>query len=206
MESPLTVIFFAGSGDCAGPCFTLPSATANLLPWQGQLMVPPTTVETVHPSWVHTAEKALKSPLAGWVTTTFWSLKTFPPPSGMSEVLASAFPLGDAGALAEAGCELGGAEDCDGGAAGADGVSWVFLFEPPHAASAAASPATPADTTTVRRLVAPEDEDDEGDEDDEDEESDTIAPSVRDEEYEESYGRAVRSVQPLRSGAGVQAE
>lgn len=193
MESPLTVIFFAGSGDCAGPCFTLPSATANLLPWQGQLMVPPVTVETVHPSWVHTAENALKSPFAGWVTTTFLSLKTFPPPSGMSEVLASAAPLGAVG-------ELGGAEDCDCGAAGADDASWDFLFEPPHAASAAASPATPADTTTVRRLEPPEGVDDE------EEESDTIAPSVRDEEYEESYGRAVRSVQPLRSGTGVQAE
>ncbi|GHF03526.1 hypothetical protein GCM10010359_00320 [Streptomyces morookaense] len=160
-------------------------------------MVPPVTAETVHPSWVHTAENALNSPFAGWVTTTLLSLKTFPPPSGMSEVLARTGPLASAGALADADGELGGAED----------VSWYFLSEPPHAASAAASPAAPADTTTVRRLALPEDEDEE--ESDEDGESDTIAPSMRDEEYEQyekSYGRGARSVQPLRSVTGVQAE
>ena len=44
---------------------------ANLLPWQGQSIVPAATLLTVQPWWVQTAENALKVPACGWVTTTF---------------------------------------------------------------------------------------------------------------------------------------
>ncbi|CAM5486137.1 HTH-type transcriptional regulator HdfR [Streptomyces alboniger] len=69
-----------------------PSAMSNLLPWQGQLMVPPSTLVTGHCLWVQRLEKALNSPLVGWVTTTPSSLKILPPPTGMSDVLASTVP------------------------------------------------------------------------------------------------------------------
>ena len=64
----------------------------NLLPWQGQLMVPPPTEPTEQPWWVQVLENALKSPELGWVTTHFWSANTAPPPSGMSLVWANASP------------------------------------------------------------------------------------------------------------------
>ena len=53
------------------------------------MMTPFDTSLTVHPWWVHTAENALNWPAVGWVTTTFWSAKIVPPPSGMSAVVAS---------------------------------------------------------------------------------------------------------------------
>src|ERR1700722_7846885 len=39
------------------------------------------------------ALKALNSPLAGWVTTTFWGRKTLPPPTGMSVTWADSVPI-----------------------------------------------------------------------------------------------------------------
>jgi hypothetical protein len=54
----------------AGPRRTEPSVIANLLPWQGQLIVPFWTLLTRQPAWVQTARKHLKSPAVGWVTTT----------------------------------------------------------------------------------------------------------------------------------------
>src|SRR5690606_6193531 len=82
----------SGSGVLAGPSTTAPSATANLLPWQLQLIVPSTTSVTGHPWWVQVAENARNSPGLGWVTTTSCSRNTAPPPTGMSAVLASAPP------------------------------------------------------------------------------------------------------------------
>jgi len=77
------------SGDGAGPCTTEPLVTLNLLPWHGQLMVPPDTLETVQPWWVHTAVNALNEPARGWVITIFLSARIVPPPTGTSEALAS---------------------------------------------------------------------------------------------------------------------
>ncbi len=44
----------------------------------------------MHPLWVQIALNALKVPLDAWVTTTFWRSKIFPPPTGISLVVASA--------------------------------------------------------------------------------------------------------------------
>src|SRR6185503_3909758 len=94
MESPLTVILRAGSAFGAGPFATDPSATLNLLPWHGQLIVPLATSPTWQPACVHSAEKHLNVPFVGCVTTTFSFLKILPPPTGMSAVLASGFSAG----------------------------------------------------------------------------------------------------------------
>src|ERR1700754_882945 len=85
-------MFFAGSGDSAGPRTTEPSVAENRLPWHGQLTVPSDTWETVHPSWVQVEENALNWPAVGWVTTTCRSAKIVPPPTGTSAVLVSAAP------------------------------------------------------------------------------------------------------------------
>src|SRR6478672_1594314 len=55
-------------------------------------MVPSVTLETGQPWWVQIAEKARMSPWVGCVTTTFWSAKTVPPPTGMSEVAPRSAP------------------------------------------------------------------------------------------------------------------
>ena len=67
----LTAIVSAASAEGAGPPATDPSAMWNLLPWHGQLMVPPETLLTVQPACVQTAVNALNVPALGWVTTTF---------------------------------------------------------------------------------------------------------------------------------------
>jgi hypothetical protein len=87
-----TVIGAAGSAVGAGPATTAPSVILNLEPWQGQSMVPSATWLHRHPTCVQIALKALKTPLAGWVTTTLASVKTMPPPSGMSAVRPSTVP------------------------------------------------------------------------------------------------------------------
>src|SRR3954468_6941580 len=89
IEVPSTLMFLSGSGDVAGPRTTDPSATAKRLPWHGQSIVPSVTSETVQPWCVQIAENALNSPAVGWVTTTCWSAKTAPPPTGTSAVLVS---------------------------------------------------------------------------------------------------------------------
>src|SRR6476661_1815481 len=53
------------SADAAGPVTTEPLAMLNLLPWHGQLTVPPDTLETVQPWWVHTAVNASNEPARG---------------------------------------------------------------------------------------------------------------------------------------------
>src|SRR6476469_3785370 len=82
MPSPLIVTFFSGSGEEAGPFLTAPVVMSNLLPWHAQLMVPLATSARMHDWCVQTALNALNSPEVGWVTTTFWSAKILPPPTG----------------------------------------------------------------------------------------------------------------------------
>src|SRR5580692_8525055 len=87
-----TVIGAAGSAVGAGPATTAPSVILNLEPWQGQSMVPSATWLHRQPTCVQTALKALKTPLVGCVTTTLASVKTMPPPTGMSVVRPSRVP------------------------------------------------------------------------------------------------------------------
>src|SRR3954447_26864102 len=77
------------SADGAGPATTEPLLMLNLLPWHGQLMVPPDTLETVQPRWVHTAVNASNEPDRGWVITIFLSARILPPPAGTSEIRAN---------------------------------------------------------------------------------------------------------------------
>src|SRR6478672_2494977 len=94
IPSPVTDTDFSGSALVAGPFFTAPVVMSNSLPWQAQLMVPFSTPLTRHAWWVQTALKALNCPDVGWVTTTFWSPKTFPPPTGIVAFeIASLTPL-----------------------------------------------------------------------------------------------------------------
>jgi hypothetical protein len=72
----------AGSGLGAGPATTAPVLIENLLPWQGQSMVPPLTASHRHPTCVQMALNALYCPFAGWVTTTLAAVKIVPPPTG----------------------------------------------------------------------------------------------------------------------------
>src|SRR5580693_1417314 len=101
-------------------------------------MVPLATLSTRHPRWVQTALNALNSPAVGWVTTTFSAENTFPPPTGISLVLASAaLPLFPA---------------CPDPEVVPDGE---LLLPPPHAARVAARPAKPAPASAARRVVSP---------------------------------------------------
>src|ERR1700689_4121661 len=112
-----TVIGAAGSAVGAGPATTVPSVILNLEPWQGQSMVPSATWLHRHPTWVQTALKALKTPLAGWVTTTLASVKTTPPPSGMSAAWPSTVPPDPAAAAGAADLAAAGAVAVAGSAA-----------------------------------------------------------------------------------------
>src|SRR5258706_10764396 len=92
MASPLLSILTSGSLSVAGPRATVPSAILNLLPWHGQLIVPPSTSPTWQPACVHSAEKHMNVSAVGRVTTMFRSLKILPPPTGMSVFFASTAP------------------------------------------------------------------------------------------------------------------
>src|SRR5436190_1462097 len=81
MSLPLTATFLTSRPFGAGPSVTEPSATENLLPWQGQLMVPPATSLTVQPACGQITPNALNSPFLGWVTTV--SPTITPPPTGI---------------------------------------------------------------------------------------------------------------------------
>src|ERR1700750_3410901 len=96
------------SAEGAGPVTTEPLAMLNLLPWHGQVTVPPDTLETAQTWWVHTAVNAANEPARGWVITIFLSARILPPPTGTSEVRASD------GGWARAG--LGGGDLARGGA------------------------------------------------------------------------------------------
>jgi hypothetical protein len=95
-------------------------------------MLWPTILLTWQPWWVQVLEKPLNSPAVGWVTTTFWSEKILPPPTGMSEVVVS--PLAEP--------EVAPLELPD------PLVSVAVELLPPHAASSgspiAETPANPA--------------------------------------------------------------
>src|SRR5262245_57089894 len=145
---PLTEMFSLGSGVGAGPATTEASAIAYWLPWHGHMMTPSATVDTTHPWWVQTALKHLKSPESGWVTTTRLSGKIFPPPTGMSDVLASASPPPLAGG------ELVAPGGVDPPVAGGEVVPLDDAPLPPEsphpanveAANTAPAPATPRST------------------------------------------------------------
>src|SRR5579859_2250831 len=49
IEVPWTLMLTGASGEAAGPFTTEPLTMLNLLPWHGQLIVPPDTVVTMHP-------------------------------------------------------------------------------------------------------------------------------------------------------------
>src|SRR6185312_5358416 len=142
------------------------SVILNLLPWQGQLIVPSATWLHRHPTWVQTALKALNSPLAGWVTTTFAAVKTLPLPTGTSAAIPSRVPIWPpflappfaepplALALPDGWAAMPSPVE-DGAAAGAwpaslasKGTAAVL-----HAVSTPAAPRTPAPSST-QRLVA----------------------------------------------------
>src|SRR5689334_21340577 len=124
----------------------------NLLPWQGQSMVPFLICESAHPACVQIAEKPLKVPFDGCVTTTFSSAKILPPPTGISAVSASVvppalLPVPDDCALLPEGVPADGEDS----GVGDDVVEPEP--EPPQAASAATRPAVPVAATTVRLVV-----------------------------------------------------
>src|SRR4029077_7038746 len=107
-------------------------------------MVPPDTVPTVQPRWVHTAVNALNEPAFGWVITIFGPVRILPPPTGMSVVLASTVdPFEPPG--------LAGAPDEE--PAGADWPSAIPLLQWLRGDPAsAAAPAAPAQASRARRL------------------------------------------------------
>src|ERR1700736_3048368 len=87
IESPRTEIASVGSGLFAGPFATEPSRL-NLLPWHLQLIVPFATSDTVHPWCVQVADRPLKFPAVGWVTTMLPTIT--PDPTGTSDFFAIA--------------------------------------------------------------------------------------------------------------------
>ena len=127
------------SGLVAGPRTTEPSLMLNLLPWQGQLMVPFETLLTKQPSCVQIELNALNDRDRGCVITIRSPAMILPPPSGIWEVAARA--LG-AGALPSA--EVA--------------VPLAAGVNPPSLASRVVHPAsiaahvTPAPASSARRL------------------------------------------------------
>jgi hypothetical protein len=111
-------------------------------------MVPPTTWLTLQPWCVQSVVKALNSPFAGWVTTIRWSLRIFPPPTGMSLVRATSFPP------AAGPCD--GATDA-GFARGSDDAAGGVWDELPLSAWDSVQPAASATAPVARtvRLVEP---------------------------------------------------
>src|SRR6266516_4735694 len=103
-------------------------------------MVPLETSLTRQPWWVQTAVNALNCPAAGWVTTTFWSWNTLPPPTGTSPVLI------------DAGAALVPPPDPPPPVPVPPPPVPVLSSEP-HPASVTATLAAPALASTVRRLV-----------------------------------------------------
>jgi hypothetical protein len=133
-----------GSGVLAGPCTTEPSASAKLLPWHGQLTVSAVMVLIVQPWWVQVAENATNRPAVGWVITTSASAKTFPPPTGMSDVAARA---PDAGVPSEV--TPGWIGPTDGRVGSSVGAARPVVYVAHPATTVAQPPHAPA--RTVRR-------------------------------------------------------
>lgn len=94
---------------------------ANLLPWQGQLIVPLRTSATGQPWWVHTALNARKTFFLGRVTTYLSSMTT-PPPTGMSRVRAI---TGPGAASAASGPEPAGEADGVAPAGRTQAATWA---------------------------------------------------------------------------------
>ena len=88
------MIAMGASGLVAGPWTTEPSLMLNLLPWQGQLMVPFETLLTKQPACVQITENALNDPDCGCVITICLLSMILPPPSGTWEVAARAVAAG----------------------------------------------------------------------------------------------------------------
>src|SRR5690606_6289436 len=145
IDSPSIVIFRSGSGRVAGPEVTDPSAAENRLPWHPHMIVPSATAASVHCMWVQVASKALNVPAVGWVMIAFWPGKIFPPPTGISAVVARAPPPP----------ARVGAPPAGGAPASADPPSGPAPpSPPPHAATTAATPAPAAPVSSARRLVS----------------------------------------------------
>src|SRR5690606_15688479 len=124
----------------------------NLLPWHGQLIVPPETSSTSQPRWVQAISNALNSPAAGWVTTTFCSLKTLPPPSGMSAVVAN--PV-DAPLRSSPPDPSPGPEEVAPMTGSSPAAAfWDRCSDPPQAPSTATRPTPPAPSMTARRVAS----------------------------------------------------
>src|SRR6266568_4750467 len=149
MEVPWTLMLTGASGDAAGPLTTEPSEMLNVLPWHGQLMVPPVTVPTMQPWWVHTAVNASNDPAFGWVMTIFLSARILPPPTGISAVLASTGGPLRAGPPELAG-PAGGELLWAGGAPATPPLLESYRVQPASTAAQAA----PAQASRVRRLDA----------------------------------------------------
>ena len=93
IESPSTVISTGcqARGGRTGDAASRPRGR-TVLPWHGHGISPSELDSTRQPWWVQTAEKALKSPSVGWVTTILAAATTKQPPTGTSAALASASP------------------------------------------------------------------------------------------------------------------
>jgi hypothetical protein len=101
------------------------------------------TWPTRQPWWVQMAEKALKCPALGWVTTTCWSLRIVPPPVGTSAAATVAFEDPDDPDPDEPDPDDPDREPDEEGSA---------LPPPPHAASSGrVTPPTAAPRSIVRR-------------------------------------------------------
>src|SRR5882757_9735319 len=91
MFLPSTLTLVSANALVAGPPVGEPSSMEKVLPWQGQLITPPSTLFTSQPACVHTLLNALNVPACGWVMTRL-PLMT-PPPDGTSATAARAVAL-----------------------------------------------------------------------------------------------------------------
>src|ERR1700754_5196126 len=92
MLSPWTVTSRAVNARVAGPLRGGPSSSENLLPWQLQLIVPPSTPAIGPPWWVKTAPKPWHLPSVGWLPTICVAGNNAPPPTGTSLALPTTCP------------------------------------------------------------------------------------------------------------------
>jgi hypothetical protein len=74
----------------AGPRVTSPVAASYWLPWCRQVIVPSSILPTSKPWCLQREPNAANSPAVGWVMTMWTSVRTIPPPMGISAVVASA--------------------------------------------------------------------------------------------------------------------
>src|ERR1700754_2651298 len=144
MLSPWTVTSRAVNARVAGPLRGVPSSSENLLPWQLQLIVPPSTLAIGHPWWGQTARKPWNVPSVGWVTPICEAGNKAPPPTGTSLALPTTAPPplsvpGDSAWSVGAGSTV---------VAPLSPASSV-----PHALRRLTAPTAPAPASNARRLV-----------------------------------------------------